>query len=348
MMTNTNDVSFETISQSLETLSDAFDQYKVESNRKMKHLFLNRFPESDPMDTKECKEFTTFLRQKGLSTTIGGGGYTIPSYVVDRIQGKLVNFGSLRGLANVTSINSDSYELLLDQGSANVGWVQEMEERADTDLPEFNKLQIPVHELYAKPKASQKILDDSGINLEEWICDKISHSMAIKENDAFIRGDGDKKPKGILTHSLETIKSGQNGVMLEADALLRVIDQMRSDYLPGAVWVMSRSALSMVRSLKDASKRYLLQPSIGESLGTTLFGFPVYTNDALDQVKPGTASSPILFGNFRQGYQIVDRKDMSILRDPYSAKPFVEFYATKRVGGDVVNSDAIKVVRLEE
>ncbi|HCU07080.1 MAG TPA: phage major capsid protein [Holosporales bacterium] len=361
------DKTLTNMEQSVKNLENTFAQFTQESERKMNQFYATKSAFSmscagDSFDTQnKSADFRSFLTKgmghKMLSTQSNGGEYTVPNFVVEHIHSQLKIGSSLRSIASVTDVSSDSYELLIDKGGANVGWAGEMDERQETDLPELKKIQIHTHELYAKPRASQKVLDDSSINLEEWIGNKISESMSIMENTAFIKGDGDKKPKGILSYPLsdgesddhlQVIKTGENGAIKNADSLLAVVDALRSDFLPGACWMMSRSALSMLRGLKDESRRYLLQPSLSEGMAYTLLGFPIVLNDALDQVRSGEVSTPILFGNFKQGYQIVDRRDVTLLRDPYSAKPFVEFYATKRVGGAVVDFSAIKVLQFSE
>ena len=355
------------IEKSVKNLENTFTQFTQESEQKMNQFYaiksaIAMSSGSDSFETQEkSADFRSFLTkgigQKMLSTQTNGGEYTIPNFVVENIHSQLKMGSSLRSIASVTEVSSDSYELLVDKGEANVGWAAEMDDRQETDLPELQKIQIHTHELYAKPRVSQKVLDDSSVNLEEWISNKISESMSIMENAAFIKGDGDKKPKGILSYPLseeisddhlQVVKTGENGSIQNADALLAVVDALRSDFLPGACWMMSRSALSMLRGLKDESRRYLLRSSLSEGMSHTLLGFPVVLNDALDQVRPGEVSTPILFGNFKLGYQIVDRREVSLLRDPYSAKPFVEFYATKRVGGAVVDCNAIKVLQFSE
>jgi HK97 family phage major capsid protein len=361
------DRTLKNMEESVKNLENTFAQFTQESERKMNQLYATKsaLAVSSAFDSFAAQEksadFRSFLTkgmgQKMLSTQSNGGEYTVPNFVVEHIHSQLKMGSSLRSIASVTDVSSDSYELLVDKGGANVGWAGEMDERQETDLPELKKIQINTHELYAKPRASQKVLDDSSINLEEWIGNKISESMSIMENTAFIRGDGDKKPKGILSYPLsngevddhlQVIKTGENGAIKNADSLLAAVDALRADFLPGACWVMSRSALSMLRGLKDESRRYLLQPSLSEGMAYTLLGFPIVLNDALDQVRSGEVSTPILFGNFKQGYHIVDRRDVTLLRDPYSAKPFVEFYATKRVGGAVVDFSAIKVLQFSE
>ena len=199
------------------------------------------------------------------------------------------------------------------------------------------RIKIDLHELYAKPKITQKILDDAAINVEDWIVDKVSQKMKRIEDQAFILGDGEGKPRGFLTYEtgatprfgrLQHIKTGEDGGFGEEGAapLFAMVDSLKTEYLSQAVWIMSRSALSAIRQIKDpATGHYLWQPSLSEHGPSTLMGYPVHVTDAMPSLKKGTASASVAFGHFGEGYQIVERPDISVLRDPYSSKPFVEF-----------------------
>lgn len=300
------------------------------------------------------------LELKELSSATGeSGGYLIPQSLASRIYSSLKEISPIRQLASSCQISTDSLDILVEKGEATVGWVGETEKRNATKAPEFIKHRIAVHEIYAKPKASQKLLDDSSVSLEEWLSHKIAEQMAGFENKAFVEGDGEGKPKGFLSYptvdagkgewgKVERVLTGKKGEITEADSLFDLFHALKPQYLPGAVWVMSRSAQSAIRKLKDESTgTYLWQPGLSEGSANTLLGHPVVTVDDMPALTKGKAVSSVAFGNFRRGYQVVDRNSMSILRDPYSEKPYVEFYATKRVGGDVVDFDAIKVLTFD-
>lgn len=298
--------------------------------------------------------------RKGLSTTSDGdGGYLVPSGLHNRLYQTLQTTSVMRGLANVREISTSSLELLIDKGSADAGWVAETQGRDETKTPDLIKTQITAHEMYARPRATQKLLDDSMVNVEEWLSQKISQKMAAMENEAFISGNGQISPKGILSYEtvgkatwewgkLEEIKTGTNGNFKqewEVDSLLYLFHALKTSYLPGASWLMSRTAQIALRTLKDpGSHQYLWQPPLGGMPNPTLLGYPVTVCDDMPSLTPGTASKSIIFGNFKEGYQIVDRMGTRVLRDPYSAKPYVEFYTTRRVGGDVLNFEALKVL----
>jgi len=274
-----------------------------------------------------------------------GGGYLVPYPMVEHIQGQMLTASVIRSLARVTTITGDTLELLLEKGKSDVGWVSEVAERPETGMPEFAKIRIQTHQMYAKPRASQKLLDDSAIDLESWMVNKIVDSFARMETNAFIHGDGKGKPRGFLHGDvkLETFKTGLDGEIAGADVLLDAFNAMPQEHLQGSVWLMSPAAMAAVRRLKEASTgNYLWQPGLISGQPQTLLGYPIVVVDEMPGVVKGKASTSIVFGNFKEAYQIVDRGHVHVLRDPYSCKPYVEFYTTKRVGGDVVNSALIK------
>lgn len=295
------------------------------------------------------------LERKTLSTLNNQeGGLLIPQIVVSRIGQDLQENSPLRRLASVMEISSSTVDFLLDKKGAEVGWVGETEKRPETASPEVHKLNIPVHELYAKPRATQKLLDDAQINVEDWLAQSIAEKMAQLEHHAFLAGDGEKKPRGILSYqtvnadkwswgSLEAVQAAGDAITM--NDLVNLMSSLKPELMGQACWLMSRSALSEIRKFKSQDGFYLWQPMVDSSFKSTLFGYPVEISDDMPAYKQGTASLPVMFGNFKSGYQIVDRTGIQILRDPFSAKPYVEFYTTKRVGGDVVNFEAIKVLK---
>lgn len=299
------------------------------------------------LDSLELKSLT--------SLNDASGGYLIPQSMLDKIHSSMVVTSPMRSISRVASISQDALELLQEKGVADVGWVAETAERQETQTPELRKIRIPVHQIYAKPRASQKLLDDASIDIESWLAQKIAERMITMENNAFIQGDGNGKPRGFLSYELaevgngewgkfETIASKLQDDLTNGDVLMDAFHTLKAQYLQGATWVMSRSAMAAVRKLKGDNRQYLWQPSMIEGTPPTLLGCPVIIADdmpALDAKKPATA---IAFGNFHEAYQIVDRAGLHVLRDPFSAKPYVEFYATKRVGGDVINFDALKLI----
>jgi HK97 family phage major capsid protein len=304
------------------------------------------------------------FEQKALSTTSDrDGGYLVPPALSERLHSTLQATSSLRGLASTREISTSVLEMLIDKDEADAGWVTEVQERIETRTPELMKIRIPVHEMYAKPRATQKLLDDAMVNVEEWLAEKVAQKMGSMENRAFVSGDGQNKPKGILAYEtrlkaawewgkLEEVRTGVKGDLvgdIGAISLQDIFFSLKPQYLSGASWLMSQSAQALLRRLKDVdSGRYLWEPPLAGVSNPTLLGYPIVVSDAMPSLVTGAASKSVLFGNFKEGYQIVDRSGLHVLRDPYSAKPYVEFYATRRVGGDVLNFEALKVLNFSD
>lgn len=361
--------TIEKVDQTLSNLEASFKAFQDNQEKKIQQLYKsNQRPvlESQDIQSHKNQGFIDYLKsghegfgQKALTSHPGNiGGFLIPDPVIERISQSMQQTSSLRSLARVTTISSDTLELLLDKGSSDVGWVSELADRPETDTPELAKVKISVHQIYAKPRASQKILDDARIDVENWLVGKVSEKMAMSENAAFINGDGDNKPKGFLSYELVPVGDGEWGKIeslkmnvgdkFATDVLLDAINAMKPQYLHGAVWLMSRSALTAVRKIKEEFGQYLWQSGLTAGAPSTLLGYPVIINDEMPALSDEKASTSIVFANFHEAYQIVDRASMHVLRDPYSAKPYVEFYVTKRVGGDVINFDAIKAIQFSK
>jgi HK97 family phage major capsid protein len=359
---------YEKIETALSNLETSFQKFQERNKYLEKKFMETQRPTFEYKDMEtDHKPFIDYLKtgdggryQKSLSSGTETGSLLMPSPVRDMMFQSLEELSPVRRLARVTTITTDTLEILTEKDKPQVGWASETSELAETQTPELNHIRIPVHYVYAKPKVSQKLLDDSAIQLDNWLVQKISHIMAVTEEEAFIRGDGDNKPKGFLTYPLapvgsgsfgkiEAIYTGNKGQIVSPEVLFETMTSLKSQYLNGATWLMSRSALAAIRQMKDPSTgHFLWQPGLMDKAPGTLLGYPVVVCDHMPALTTGLASTPIAFGNFSQSYQIVDRQGVQILRDPYSAKPYVEFYVTKRVGGDVVNFDAIKLISCDE
>jgi HK97 family phage major capsid protein len=282
------------------------------------------------------------------------GGYVVNPDLSGRIVQKVFETSPMRAFASVQVISSDALEGLFDLNEASSGWVGETDSRAETNTPELGKWRIPAHELYAKPKATQKLLDDASINMEAWLAAKVSEKFARDEANAFVVGNGVNKPRGFLTYAdgttlpgtIERFDTGVNGAFAAApnggDVLINALYGLKAQYRANATWFMNRATLTLTRKLKDSDGAYLWSPGIAAGQPATLLGYPVASFE--DMPDPATDSLSIAVGDMREAYQIVDRLGIRTLRDPYSSKPYVEFYTTKRVGGDVVNFEAIKLI----
>jgi len=279
------------------------------------------------------------------------GGYLVTSKMSGEIVQAVHETSPMRQLAKVTNISSDALEIIEDTEEASAGWTLETEERPSSNSPQIGKRVIPVHELYAQPKATQKLVDDSIIDIEQWLSSKLVDVFSRKENSAFINGDGVGKPKGILNYDagknwgqIEQILSGEQA-NISADGIINLFYSLKEVYAVKAKFLMSRSAVQAVRMLKDTTNgKYLWQPGLSLGNADTLLGAEVLQAADMPGLTDGALS--VAFGDFSTAYQIVDRDGIRVLRDPFTEKPFVKFYSTKRVGGDVVNFEALKLLKL--
>jgi HK97 family phage major capsid protein len=288
------------------------------------------------------------------------GGYMVPTEMSERIVTRQQDTTPMRQIATVMSISSEAVEMLRDTNEADAQWISELGTRDDTDEGTIGRIRIPVHELFAQPKATQKLMDDSVINVEEWLVNRIADKFARRENAAFVSGDGVGQPRGFLSYTtaatsdatrswgvLEHVATGADGAFASsngADALITLMNKLKAGYLSKASWLMPRSVVDAVRKFKESGTgAYIWQPSLQAGTPATLLGYPVILAD--DMPSMGSGSLSVSFGNFEEGYTIVDRIGLQVLRDPYTAAPFVKFRCSKRVGGDVVNFDAIKVLK---
>lgn len=287
------------------------------------------------------------------------GGYLLPTPTVGRIVQKVYEQSVMRQLADVQTISTDAIEGIVDNGEAGAGWTSETGTRSETTTPTVGKWRIEAHEMYAEPRVTQKLLDDAAVDIESWLGGKVADKFARVEGTAFWNGNGSGQPRGLATYTtaatgddsrawgqFEHVKSGANGDFhtTKADPLQDLIGAMRDQYLAGASFVMRREVRTKIRKLKEAtSDRYLWEPSLQAGQPDRLLGYPV----RIDQFMPAltTDSLSLAFGDFREAYLIVDRLGIRILRDPFTAKPYVKFYTTRRVGGGAVNFEAVKFLK---
>jgi HK97 family phage major capsid protein len=285
------------------------------------------------------------------------GGFAVTPDMSGRITRLIQETSPVRQVANVATIGTDALEGVNDLNEATSGWIGETEARSETGAPQIGEWRIPVHEQYAEPRATQKLLDDAMFDIEGYLTGKIADRLARMENAAFVNGNGVKKPRGFLTYPagtptsssfsvIEQLPSGKSADFADTDpgdALINLVYALKAPYRERAVFMMKRATLAEVRKLKDGSGNYLWQPDFQMKTGGTLLGFNV--TEAEDMPTIAANSLSIAFGDFGSGYQIVDRQGIRILRDSFTAKPYVKFYTTKRVGGDVVNFEAIKLMK---
>ena len=309
-------------------------------------------------NTADMKKFSDFIRYGSFSNDSENTLNTsfVPRDIFSDIEEKIKQRSPLKSLANIRYTSSDKLDVVLDKGKANLsGWVKNNELLGDNESSVMKRT-IELHELFARPKVTQRLLDDQNACVEDFVKEKIITHMASAENLAFLKGDGISQPKGILSYDfsydksefgkIEAVKTGSFENVGGYDCLVKLVEKLPSEYLSNAVWIMSRNAVSMIRNLRDeTTKRFAWQVSLLSGTPDTLLGYPVIVCDDMDKPCSDKASTPVLFGNFYEGYQIAEKPEIKILKDPYNSKPFIEFYATKAIGGDVVNFDAIKALR---
>lgn len=293
--------------------------------------------------------------RKALSVGVdSAGGYFVYPDLSGATVRKIYETSAVRAYASVTTIGTDRHVGYYDNDEVGSGWVAEMESRAETTTPSIGRWEIPVHEMYAMPAASQTVLDDSLMDMEAWLSMKIADKFARAENSAFVTGNGVDKPRGFLdypdgtdlTNSIERFNTGVNGGFAAApnggDVLLDALYGLKQQYRGNATWFMNRATMKAVRKLKDTDGSYLWTPGIAAGQPATLLAYPVASFEDMPDIATGSLS--IAVGDLRSAYQIVDRMGIRMLRDPYSSKPKVLFYATKRTGGDVTNGEALKII----
>ncbi|CAH0497745.1 phage major capsid protein [Novosphingobium sp. CECT 9465] len=297
---------------------------------------------------------------KSLSSAVGAdGGFAVPQEIDAMIARRMVEISPIRAVANVVKTGTSGFRRLISTGGTASGWVSETGARPETASPKLAEIVPPMGELYANPSATQAMLDDAAFDLEGWLANEIASEFARAEGAAFINGTGANQPKGFLAAttsvagddarafgSLQFIGSG-NAAGFDAAPEAKLIDlvcQLKAPLRQGAVWVMNSTTLATVRKLKTADGAFLWQPGMVEGQPDRLLGYAVI--EAEDMPNVAANQFPIAFGNFKAGYLIAERRQTSILRDPYTNKPYVQFYATRRVGGQVMDSDAIKLLKI--
>jgi HK97 family phage major capsid protein len=298
------------------------------------------------------------LEQKALSVgSDADGGYVAPPEIDTTIDARLTRESVFRQIATVRATNAFTFKKPITVQGAAVGWANETAARAQTNSPTLDLLAFPAGELYAMPAATQTLLDDAAADIDEWLAAEIADAFAGQENAAFVAGDGINKPKGLLSHTLAPDAAqtwGQIGFLTTgvagafpatnpADKLIDLTYAPKAPFRANAKWLMNRKTVSQVRKFKDSTGNYIWQPSMIVGQPASLLGFPVVELEDMPDIAANSYS--IAFGDFQKGYLIVDRVGVRVLRDPFSAKPYVLFYVTKRVGGGVQNFDALKLLK---
>jgi len=289
------------------------------------------------------------------SLTVGidpDGGYTVTPVMSNRIITRLFESDPVRQLASVESITTDAIEWLVDYDEAGWGWEAETVAGSETDTPKIFMKRIPVHVMYAKPRVSQTLLEDSAINVENWLADHISKRFLRGEGAAFVSGDGVGKPRGFLTYNNYAVAGTDEwgkveqqamgaAAALTADGFIDVKYRLVEQYLNRATWMMNRLTVAAAMQLKDGQGNYIWKPGLAEERHSTILGLDVRMATTMPTVAANALS--VAIADWSEAYMVVDRLGITIQRDPYTQKPMIEFYTRKRVGGDVINFQAIKL-----
>jgi HK97 family phage major capsid protein len=288
------------------------------------------------------------------------GGYVVPVEIEQAIGRRLTAISPIRAIAGQRTISGNVYKKPIMTAGPATGWVGETDTRTQTASPTLDALSFPAMELYAMPAATSTLLEDSAVNIDEWLASEVEQAFAVQEGTAFVTGDGDNKPKGFLAYDtvanaswvwgkLGHVATGTAGAFPSSDpsdVLVDLIYALKAGYRQNGTFVMNRKTQATVRKFKDSGGAYLWQPPAQAGGRASLMTFPVV--EAEDMPDIGADKLSIAFGDFGRGYLVVDRAGVRVLRDPFTAKPYVLFYTTKRVGGGVQDFDAIKVLKFAE
>jgi HK97 family phage major capsid protein len=286
------------------------------------------------------------------------GGYTVPVEIEQAIGKRLTAISPIRGVAGRREISGNVYRKPFMVTGPAVGWVGETAARPETASPTLDSLSFPAMELYAMPAATATLLEDSAVNIDEWLASEVEQAFAVQEGTAFVTGDGANKPKGFLSYTtvanaswswgnIGYIASGAAGAFPASnpsDVLVDLIYAVKAGYRQNGVFVMNRKTQSVIRKFKDSGGNYLWQPPAVAGGRASLMTFPVIEAEDMPDIAANSLS--VAFGDFGRGYLVVDRSGVRVLRDPFTAKPYVLFYTTKRVGGGVQDFDAIKLLKM--
>ena len=330
---------------------------------------LGQSPIRSSADREHKSAFDAYIRKgdasallrveaKALSASSSpDGGYTVPIEIENTINHALRAISPIRQIAGNRQVSSSVYRKPISTSGFPAGWVGETDGRPQTTAPQLAEMAFPTMELYAMPAATTHLLDDSVVNIDQWIADEVRITFAQQEGAAFINGTGVNTPKGFLAYPVVPQSSwsfGNTGYVATGaagafpatnpfDKLIDLIHSVKAGYRVNGSFVMNRNTQAQVRKMKDQIGDYLWEASTAPGVPATLLGYPVI--EAEDMPDVGADSLAIAFGDFQRGYLVVDRMGIRVLRDPYSAKPYVLFYTTKRVGGGIQDFDAIKLLK---
>ncbi|EPK7727364.1 phage major capsid protein [Pseudomonas aeruginosa] len=356
--------------EQVETLNEKLGQLDDMKSALEKELAGMKRP--DGTGTKAASEhkaaFMQFVR-KGIDTGLGelqakalqigvdaDGGYAVPEELDRNIIELLRDESPMRQVCNQIFVGTPDYKRLANLGGAGSGWVGETAPRPETSTPTLAQISAVMGELYANPQATQTSLDDMFFDVEGWLNSEVGREFSEKEGAAFLLGDGVNKPKGLLAYpfavagdktrpygTLQRLVSG-NAAAFSGDNLIDLVQAVKAGYRRAGTWMMNNLTVAYVRKLKDSEGNYLWRPGLEVGQPSSLLGYGITENEDMPDI--AADANALAFGDFKRAYTIVDRIGTRVLRDPYTNKPYVGFYTTKRVGGMLVDSQAVKVLTL--
>lgn len=362
------------ITQAVETFGKDFKAFKSQLDQKMSDITHRlrmvetvRPERAGGYENPQKKAMQTYIRTgredgvlelKAMSgATDANGGYLLDPVTSQSIHSVMRGAGTLRSVASLVEVSATSYDVLVDYTDLGATWASETGSLSDTTTPQVDRISIALHDLSALPKISQRLLDDSAFDIEGWLSGRIAEKFMRAESDAFINGDGSDKPRGILDHTIVAdsvavwgelgyIPTGAAGALDSsdpADALVDLVYALEAKYRANGAFLMNSKTAGVIRKLKDADGRFLWAEGLSDGQPARLMGYPVVICEDMPDIAANSYS--VAFGDFRSGYTIAERPEIRLMRDPFSAKPHVLFYASKRVGGDVTDFSAIQLLK---
>lgn len=297
----------------------------------------------------------SIFEQKALTTAGDSGGVVVPKQLSDEIVSLQQKYSPLRSICRVVQIDTlaSNYSQPVNTGGIDSGWVGETDSRPATNTPNLTDVAFPDGEVYANLPISQWFEEDAKV--ANWLIEEIAKEFSRKEGAAFVSGNGTKQPKGILAYAtaatdddtraygtVQYVASG-DAAAIKPDSLVDVLYSLKPEYRANATWLCNSKTLAAIRKLKDGDGNSMWQPALSQGQPQLLLGYPLLEcNDWPDIA--GNAF-PLAVGDFNSAYFILDRTQ-TLLRDPFTAKPNVLFYARKRVSGALVDSCAVKLLKI--
>lgn len=327
-------------------------QMEKEPNMEKFSAYKDAFYEYLQIDEKAMSPESYKALQVGIDVD---GGYTVTPFFSSRISQRMFETDPVRQLVSSETIGTDALEMTIDNDEAGADWEGETVQNDNADTPKMSRKRIPVHILATHPRITQMLLDDSNINIEAWLANKVSDKFSRTEAAAFVTGDGVGKPRGFGTYpawsnagvfevgAIEQVNMG-DATKFTTDGLIDVKYSMIEQHLMLGTWLTNRLNVRDIMKLKDGDGQYIWRPGITEGQPAMLLGLPFRMSTTVATAAANALA--IYLADWKQTYLIVDRQGINVQRDPFTAKPFVEFYTRKRVGGDVINFQTIKIGKI--